>query len=154
MTTPSSPLIPKNLPPNPSTTPAPPSTYRALARAVGAARLLFGASCLLAPAFTMSLLRIPLAGTATTFVRVFGVRDLVLGDLLLLATSSSGDPDGRARRAEVMRLLWAGVAVDLLDVCVAQVALGAGDLGMPGYGLFCGLGVVSAVLAGEALWGY
>jgi hypothetical protein len=113
-------------------------------------RALAGFSCILAPTFTGTLFRLPIPATSTNAVllRLFGVRDAVIGELLWTVRPAAASVAGertkiaadegagsaataRAERKELKRILWANVATDGLDLVCVAVALGRGALGRP-----------------------
>lgn len=145
----STPLIPKDA--AAAAAAPPPPLARTAARAGGLSRALFGAACILFPTATMRLFSLdtPGAGLAVGFS---GVRDLVLGELLLLSAGAAQTEP--AARGAVRRVLWGIVAVDVLDLCVAGAAVARGEIGWVGFGWVAGLAAASGALAGEALWGY
>lgn len=140
--TPSTPLVPKA-----PSAPTPTPLSRTTARLAGTARILFGAACILAPTLTTRLFSLPSPPVAVLLLGFSGARDLVLGELLLLA-----DKDGD--RAGARRVLWGIAAVDALDLCCAGVAFVKGGLPWEGLAVLSAAGVAGIGLVGEALWGY
>jgi len=148
-----------------TTSPTPPTPFAKTALTIlGTTRVIFGTACLIAPVWTLGLLGIPIAPAAALFPRAFGVRDIVMGELLLSADTSSDKEDGnnnnnpaaagdRGRR-EVRRLLYGGMAADVVDIVVVGLALEAGHVGWAGFGSVVGAAVISIVLAVESLIGY
>lgn len=143
MSSPSTPLLPKD--PKDISTPKPLS--RTAARTAGLARVLFGTACVLIPSRTMGLFDFSVPAGAALLVGFSGVRDLVLGELLLLA-------DRAGERAGVRRTLWGILAVEALDVGVAGVAVARGEMAWGGFAWLCGMAAGGIGLVGEALWGY
>lgn len=61
--------------------------------------------------------------------RLFGIRDLILGELLLTAEDKKL-PDGGKR--EIKRALWANLAADAVDMCNIGFAVATGTIeGLP-----------------------
>lgn len=148
MSSPSSPLLPKD------GSSAPKPLSRTAARAAGLARVLFGAACILAPTLTMRLFGIDLSPGAAFLVSFSGIRDAVLGELLLVSDGQRAKSAGGTAREAVRTILWGIAAVDALDVCVLGMAVAKGELGWKGFAWIAGLAAGSVALVGEALWGY
>lgn len=143
--TPSTPLFPNASAPAAPAGPTPLS--RTTARLAGTARVLFGAACILAPTLTSRLFSLPSPPVAVLLLGFSGARDLVLGELLLLADK---DKD----RAGARRVLWGIAAVDTLDLCCACVAFMKGGLPWEGFAVLSAVAAAGVGLVGEALWGY
>ena len=119
---------------------------------LAALRMTVGGATLLFPMQCSALFGVPMAPENKIMARLFGVRDLVLGVLLWTArnhsstssiTSANGAEDGFLRRT-----LWAGLTVDVIDVCScawgeldgtvsnrAVLGVGAGAASFAGLGL-------------------
>src|ERR1700761_6000400 len=59
--------------------------------ALGLLRIVAGGACLLAPTLTGRIFHIPIGPQSIILVRMFGIRDVVLGELLLTADKSGKD---------------------------------------------------------------
>lgn len=129
----------------------PPAIARTAVTALGMARAGLGAVVTLFPGWTAGLIGISLDPAGAVFARAFGVRDLILGELLLTAGGNHA-PDGGRR--EVRRMLWAGLAADAADLVIVSFAWGAGDLGGFATGSLAGLIAVSMLLGAEGLIGF
>ncbi|CAI4219045.1 unnamed protein product [Parascedosporium putredinis] len=99
----------------------PPAIARTAVTALGMARAGLGAVVTLFPGWTAGLIGISLDPAGAVFARAFGVRDLILGELLLTAGGNHA-PDGGRR--EVRRMLWAGLAADAADLVIVSFAWG------------------------------
>ncbi|KAF2193397.1 hypothetical protein K469DRAFT_712153 [Zopfia rhizophila CBS 207.26] len=103
-----------------------PSTSSTSIKALSILRIAVGASCLIAPRFSCALFQFPIPAAMSVMPRLFGVRDLVLGELLLTAEDKNG-PD-RGRR-EIKRALWAGIGTDAVDIASILVGVVTGTVG-------------------------
>lgn len=61
------------------------STTCTTIKAVSVIRIAIGAACLIAPRFTCAIFKYNIPAEHTLLVRMFGVRDAVLGELLVTA---------------------------------------------------------------------
>jgi len=104
-------------------------------------RLFLGTSFLLAPQLTASLFQFPIPASMAILARMFGIRDVVLGDLLLTAETER----------EKKRLLLGNMLVDLGDLAVVLWALGQGRMGVVPAGV---IGGGAAVFVGLGLAGW
>lgn len=116
--------------------------------ALGVLRIGVGAACIIAPQFTCNLFRLPASPQIALVTRLTGVRDIVLGELLLTANRSGED-----KHHELKRTLWANVATDVVDVGSCAVALYTGAVGRTAAGLFGGGAVLFVLLGVESLVG-
>lgn len=109
---------------------------------------------MLAPTLVGKILQVPIAAhsTAATFLRLFGVRDAALGELTWTVKpqwpSAATAPTGSTQheRAELRRILWAGVAVDVLDVATVAYVYARGGLPRFAAGLYGGAALAFAGL--------
>jgi hypothetical protein len=62
-----------------------PFTTHTAIKAVSVIRIAIGAACLIAPRFTCAIFQYNVPAEHTLLVRMFGVRDAVLGELLITA---------------------------------------------------------------------
>lgn len=93
-------------------------------------RIGVGAASLFAPRWTFGLFQYAVPQTSSSIVRLYGVRDAILGDLLYTAEDKSV-PDGGRR--EMRRALWGNIAADAVDICSIGFAVATGSLGrLPG----------------------
>jgi hypothetical protein len=86
----------------------------------------------------------PVPAAYSVMPRLFGVRDLVIGELLLTA----GDdklPDGGRR--EIKRMLWANIGTDVVDVGSILIGLATGTVGRAPAAIFGG-GAAAFVILG------
>ncbi|KAF1956885.1 hypothetical protein CC80DRAFT_491755 [Byssothecium circinans] len=144
------PLVPK-MPITHQSAPEPliPTTYYTI-QALGYARMGLGAASLLAPrAAFLYLFNLPIISNETAVpVRFFGVREAVLGELLLTAHDKNLPDEGRR---EIRRLLWANAASDVADIVSVAFAVYSGHMEkLPGamlvVGAAIGLGVELVIL--------
>jgi hypothetical protein len=101
-------------------------------------RAIAGFSCIIAPTFTGKLFQIPIVANSTNSIllRLFGVRDAVIGELLWTVRPRSGEwtkslAAAHAEQKELKRILWANVATDGLDLACIAFALSKGALSKP-----------------------
>jgi hypothetical protein len=93
---------------------------------------------------------------AALMARMFGAREIVIGEGLLLAerceSTSHGTPHSQAAHQQVVRAIWANIATDGLDIVAVLLAL---VIGMTD-GVPVGKMVITAglfvVLGLEAAW--
>lgn len=116
--------------------------------ALGVLRVAVGASGLLAPTFTSNLFRLPMGPQGVLLSRLTGIRDIVLGELLLTA-----DRTGDDKNKELKRALWANVATDVVDVGSCAIGFYTGSVGRTGAGLFAGGAILFVLLGVESLVG-
>lgn len=64
-------------------------------KALAIIRIATGAACLAAPRFTCALFKYNVPVEQTLLVRMFGVRDAVLGELLITAENKNASDGGR-----------------------------------------------------------
>jgi len=124
----SEPLIPSKL----SDEHAKPLSYTTSTaiRVLSVARIALGASTLIAPTWTGTLFLYSIPASASILARLYGVRELALGEMLITAEDKSSPGGGRR---ELRRTLLACIGSDAVDVCSAvfAVATGAMDI-VPG----------------------
>jgi hypothetical protein len=126
---------------------------RGLVSLIGISRTVAGVGCLLAPTVTAKVFGFSsLSPEAALLTRMFGVREIVIGEGLLLAERYSST-EAHAQQ-QVKRATWANVATDGLDLAAVLLTLWFGvaeglPLGMMSAmaGLFVGLGF-------GAVWAY
>ncbi|CAH0054987.1 unnamed protein product [Clonostachys solani] len=110
-------------------------------QALGYARIGLGAASLLAPRLICGLFRFFISNETATVVRMFGVRGVALGHLLLNA-----DDKTLSGRAELKRMLWANFGCDMADICSIAFAVASGHMGrLPGTFLAGGAAVCVAL---------
>ena len=102
---------------NPTTTePQPIPSSSALAiNTLALGRIAFGVSSIIAPAFTFGLFRFPIPATLMALPRMFGVRELMVGEFLWAAES----------KRETRKAVLMGMGVDAVDF--ASVAYGVSE---------------------------
>ncbi|KAF2864993.1 hypothetical protein BDV95DRAFT_600171 [Massariosphaeria phaeospora] len=143
----SEPLTPAKLPNSQSASEPLIATAFYTIKAFGYARIVLGAASLFSPHFTCGLFKLAISNETATIVRLFGVRGVALGELLVTADDASL-PDGGRR--ELRRLLRANTGCDLVDICSLAVAVAIGHMGqLPGALLAGG----AAVCAGMGVLG-
>jgi hypothetical protein len=139
--TPTSSTLKRDAPSTQATTPTSP-----IITPFGLARISLGTAALLFPHWTCSLFRFAAPASSLVVVRLFGVRDAILGEMLYTASDPTA-PDGG--RKELKRALWRNITADSVDMCSVGVAVATGALGrVPGAMLAggAGIGVVMGVL--------
>lgn len=110
---------------------------------LGYARIILGAGSLLAPYFTCGVFKFDITNETATVVRLFGVRGVAFGQLLI-TTGDKSLVDGGRR--ELRRLLRANVGCDMIDVCSLVFAIINGHMDrLPGTMLAIGAAVCVAV---------
>lgn len=109
---PTTPLIPK---PTPSPESIPPSSTLAI-NTLALGRIALGISSILAPSLTFRLFGITIPAALMVLPRMFGVRELMVGEFLWAAEN----------KRETRKALWMGVGVDAVDF--ASVAYGVSNL--------------------------
>ncbi len=70
-------------------------TTQTAIKALSVIRIATGAACLVAPRFTCALFQYKVPAEQTILVRMFGVRDAVLGELLITAENKETHDQGR-----------------------------------------------------------
>ena len=96
----------------------------------GYTRIALGVASLLAPRFTCGLFAFPISDETTTVVRLFGVRGIALGVLLITANDKTLFDGGRR---ELKRLLRANLGCDMADICSIMFAVANGHMApLPG----------------------
>ena len=87
---------------------------------------------------------------------MFGVREIIVGEWLLLAERSATAKRGTAAQdagsEEVKRAIWLNVATDSLDLVAVGLAFAQGLLGGVTAAKMTGTAVVYAVMGAEAGW--
>jgi len=97
--------------------PLTPTAFYAI-KTLSYARIFLGVASLLAPHFTCGLFKLSISNESATVVRLFGVRGVALGGLLVTANG----------KTELRRLLWANVGCDMTDVCSLAFAVISGHM--------------------------
>jgi hypothetical protein len=100
---------------------------------LGFSRAAFGAAAFIAPIFTAKLFQIPATPDVAILVRFFGIRDLIIGELLLTTDYTGGTEPKETRRA-----ILAGLASDFGDIIAASLALASGASSLSAYGMTAG----------------
>ncbi|KAF2020895.1 hypothetical protein BU24DRAFT_416557 [Aaosphaeria arxii CBS 175.79] len=143
------PLLPPKLQNNPtpeSLTPLASGTLKTLS----VMRIVLGASTLVAPRWTCALFFYPLPATAGVLARLFGIREVVLGELLYTAEDKTAADGGKR---EIKRALWANMASDAVDLGSVTFALATGTLGRIPSAAFAGGAIFALVLGGISMKG-
>lgn len=121
------PLLPDDLATHKSTSESPIQGAVYAVQALGYARIGLGAASLLAPSSICGLFRFFISNETATVVRMFGVRGVALGYLILHA-----DHKTLSGRAELKRMLWANFGCDMADICSIAFAVTSGHMdGLP-----------------------
>jgi hypothetical protein len=76
----------------------------------------------------------------SVIVRLFGVREFMLGELLMTAEDKNSSTRGRR---EIRRALLANMGTDAVDVCSVVFAVATGAMGRVPGALFGGAGAVA-----------
>ncbi|VUC26668.1 unnamed protein product [Clonostachys rosea] len=114
-------------------------------KSLGYARIGLGAASLLAPRFICGSFRFFISNETATVVRMFGVRGVALGYLILNA-----DDKTLSGQTELKKMLWANAGCDIADICSIAFAIASGHMDrLPGTLLAGG----AAVCVGFALLG-
>ncbi|EUC46995.1 hypothetical protein COCMIDRAFT_3990 [Bipolaris oryzae ATCC 44560] len=119
-------------------------------KALALLRIGFGVSCLLAPRFTFGLFRIDVPAAYAVLPRLFGGREIMLGELLLTAGNNKL-PDGGRR--EIKRALWAGIGADIIDFGCALFGSAIGTSSKASTALVAGGAVVSIIVGAVGMRG-
>jgi hypothetical protein len=94
-------------------------------KAFGYTRIALGVASLLAPRFTCGLFAFHISDETATVVRMFGVRGVALGELLVTADDKTSLDEARR---ELRRLLQANVGCDMADICSIAFAVVNGHM--------------------------
>jgi hypothetical protein len=103
---------------------------------LGLGRAAFGIATIVIPIASCDLFRIPISISTTMIARMFGAREAAIGLLLW-----SAENDRQKQTKELKRALWAGVAVDAMDVVCCTYAFATGQLDSIGFGMLSGAAV-------------
>ena len=112
---------------------------------LGIHRVALGAFCLIAPRFSCALFQFPVPAAYSIMPRLFGVRDLVLGELLLTAEDKNSSGGGKR---EIKRALWANIGTDCVDLASIAFGVATGTFGKTPALIFGGGAAASAVVGG------
>ncbi|KAH7245172.1 hypothetical protein BKA59DRAFT_526690 [Fusarium tricinctum] len=82
-------------------------------KTVSILRIIFGGACVIAPQTTCEIFFYSVPAAFSILPRLFGIRDLLLGALLVTAEDKNVPSGGRR---ELRRTLWANIAADSVDV--------------------------------------
>ena len=141
----SEPLIPSKL----SAEHAEPLSYTTSTaiKVLSLVRIALGAATFIAPKWTCALFQFPIPVSASVLARLFGVREIILGELLITA-EDKGSPAGGRR--ELRRTLLANLGADTVDICSVGFAVATGAMSRVAGALFVGaaLGLVGLELIG------
>ncbi|KAK1749542.1 hypothetical protein QBC47DRAFT_395637 [Echria macrotheca] len=113
---------------------APSPLAKTLVNVIGITRAAFGVGCLLAPSYALKIVGLTsaLSPEASIITRMFGVREIIVGEALLLAERSAaakrGTAEEEAGHEEVTRSIWLNVATDSLDVVALAFGFAQGSL--------------------------
>lgn len=119
-------------------------------KALSLVRIAFGASTLIAPHWTGALFQFPIPASASILARLFGIREIVLGTLLITA-EDKGSPAGGRR--ELRRALLAGLGVDTIDIFSSVFSVATGAMGRVPGALFGGAALALVLGGGLGLRG-
>ncbi|KIL93756.1 hypothetical protein FAVG1_02317 [Fusarium avenaceum] len=113
-------------------------------------RVVLGAACVIAPQLTCEIFFYPVPAAFSILPRLFGIRDLLLGALLVTAEDRNIPSGGRR---ELRRTLWANIAADSVDVISIVLSLAQGNLErLPAAALGGGAGIF-LIMEGMAMRG-
>ncbi|OAL53959.1 hypothetical protein IQ07DRAFT_640976 [Pyrenochaeta sp. DS3sAY3a] len=123
------------------------STTQTAIKALSVIRVATGVACVFAPIFTCGLFKYTVPVENSLLVRMFGVRDFVMGELLITAEDKKS-PDGDRR--EIRRAIWTGIAVDTVDIGSVAYAVAMGHVGKTTGGLLgaAALGAIGLAAVG------
>jgi len=156
----SSPLLNTNINPTTKAPSGPSPLAKTILSLMGFTRAAFGLTCLLVPTFALPLLGLtsPLSPAGSIITRMFGVREIIVGELLLLAERSASSKRGTAAQdsgdGEVKRAIWLNVGTDGLDILAVGLALGQGMLDWGTAGRLGGTAVLYAGMGVGLRWLY
>ncbi|KAF2116167.1 hypothetical protein BDV96DRAFT_44569 [Lophiotrema nucula] len=88
------PLIPNKLSNERTADPLPKTNATAI-KALGALRIALGVACLVAPRWSCALFQFPVPAAYSVMPRLIGVRDLVIGELLITAENKESHDGGK-----------------------------------------------------------
>lgn len=136
--------------------PLPSRFTRGLVTFIGISRTIAGVGCLLAPSMTAKIFGFStLSPEAALLARMFGAREIVIGEGLLLAEwTSQGRPHPKAAHQQVARAIWANVAIDGLDIVAVLLTLAVGVADGVPVGKMAATAGLFVVLGLEAAWMY
>ncbi|KAK5659607.1 hypothetical protein OQA88_811 [Cercophora sp. LCS_1] len=144
----------------PATKKQPTPLAKTLLSIIGITRAAFGVGCLLAPSFALKIVGVnaALSPEASILTRMFGVREIVVGETLLLAERSASAKRGTVAQVagdeEVRRAIWLNVATDSLDVVALGFAFAQGILETATIGQLVGTAVLYAGAGLGTAWLY
>lgn len=102
-------------------------------------RIILGAACVIAPQTSCELFFYPVPAAFSVLPRLFGIRDLALGVLLITAEDKHTPSGGRR---ELGRMLWANIAADSVDTMSIMLSLAQGNIGrLPAAAFGVGAGI-------------
>ncbi|KAK4443186.1 hypothetical protein QBC34DRAFT_417532 [Podospora aff. communis PSN243] len=139
---------------------APSPLAKTLLNIVGITRAAFGVGCLIAPSFALQIVGLSssLSAEASIITRMFGVREIIVGEALLLADRSAKAKRGTAAQEagheEVKRAIWLNIATDSLDVVALAFALAQGVLDKVTIGKMTVTALLYAGMGLETAWLY
>ncbi|KAH7135136.1 hypothetical protein B0J11DRAFT_517706 [Dendryphion nanum] len=139
------PLLPPKLVNNYKEEPLSPLTS-GLIKSLSLLRAVLGAATVIAPQWICKLFLIPVPATLTILPRLFGIREVIIAELLISAEDKENPNRGRR---EIKRALWANIAADSLDICSVLFGLATGTFG-PAPAAMLGCGAATAVALGIA----
>lgn len=112
-----------------------PTSKASVIKAISVLRIAFGAAIFVAPQFTCRLFQLPIPAAYAVIPRIFGARELALGELLITAEDKNSPNGGRR---EIRRALWAGLGCDVADLASMAFGLASGTVGRVPALLFAG----------------
>ncbi|KAF2830570.1 hypothetical protein CC86DRAFT_163193 [Ophiobolus disseminans] len=125
-------------------------TTQAIVKVLTLIRVVTGAACLVAPRYTCALFRISVPAEQAIVVRMVGIRDVVFGGLLITAEDKDSGDGGRR---EMRRAIWAGIAVDAVDIASLAFGVAVGQIGNATGGLLGAAAVGALGLGAVGLGG-
>ncbi|KAF2689992.1 hypothetical protein K458DRAFT_483510 [Lentithecium fluviatile CBS 122367] len=111
-------------------------------------RLGIGAASLITPRWACALFQYSLPQGSSIIGRLFGIREVILGELLYTSEDKNAIDGGRR---EVRRALWCNIAADTVDICSVGFAVATGGMGRVPGALFAGGAVVGVGLGALCL---
>jgi hypothetical protein len=104
------------------------------------------------PTLSARIFRLSIDNDGIIITRLFGIRDLVLGAILLKAAPARWSPsaltsDPIGHQAALKQVLQIGAIIDAVDVCSSTIGVADGSLVGPAVGLVGGGAAFFCVLA-------
>ena len=139
--------------------PKPSLLAKSLVSFIGISRTVAGIGCLLAPMATAKILGFStLSPEAALLTRMFGVREIVIGEGLLLAeklvSTQRESAHSQPAQQQLSRAIWGNVLTDGLDIVAVLLTMGFGVAeGLP-LRIMSAIAGLFVVMGFEAAWVY